>query len=264
MSTDDEHVIKATLVKWCNYKKNEANYVQVAVSTWRFFLYGSELLNWYTTSLSRLTNGYQGAVIFASVVSSLSWFNIDSAHWSGPACWYASILLALASVLLGAQQTLVLPEVDAVQLWDRSQLDNAKKSLAGVDQSDRHVSGAALFAWQSHIMLLAYSIVSYVAGLFSVVLSPLAQRPVWGNDAKVCCESPAQLVLMLADRRLVSGCCYNQRVVLRLHLDGGSQAQSLNLGYSCRNEFTRIRACAGSVVFKGNRIVEVFHAPFAS
>jgi hypothetical protein len=58
----------------------------------------------------------QGAVLFTSVISCLSWTNIDSRHWTGPALWYCSILLAIASVVLAAQQHMVLENI-RVENW---------------------------------------------------------------------------------------------------------------------------------------------------
>jgi len=35
------------------------------------------------------------------------------AHWSSPVLWYASIILSLTSIVLGAQQALAIPKVQA-------------------------------------------------------------------------------------------------------------------------------------------------------
>ena len=50
----------------------------------------------------------QGAVVFATVPTCLTWRGIESVHWSAPAFWYASIVFAVTSVVIAAQQTMVL------------------------------------------------------------------------------------------------------------------------------------------------------------
>ena len=42
-----------------------------------------------------------------------------------------------------------------------------------------------LFVWQAPLMCMSYSILCFLAGLSSVVISPLASRPMWNNDASV-------------------------------------------------------------------------------
>ena len=46
-------------------------------------------------------------------------------------------------------------------------------------------SHMVLFALQAPLMCLTYSIIFFLAGLTSVVLSPLAENPGWNSDAKV-------------------------------------------------------------------------------
>lgn len=55
----------------------------------------------------------QGAVMFSSVISCLSWTNLEGRHWVGPAFWYSSIGLSITSVVLAAQQMLV---IDTLQI----------------------------------------------------------------------------------------------------------------------------------------------------
>ena len=43
-----------------------------------------------------------------------------------------------------------------------------------------------LFAWQAPLMCLSCSVMFFHAGLLSVVVSPLARKREWGNEAKVC------------------------------------------------------------------------------
>lgn len=116
--------------------------------------------------------------IFAAMIASLSWTTIPDSHWSGPALWYAGIVFALTAVVLGAQQTILIPaEVDektACRLRER--LESDTKDMPRQDM---------LFILQSPIMCLSLSVACFLAGLTSVVISPLARHPVWGMEAKV-------------------------------------------------------------------------------
>ncbi|KAK3059338.1 hypothetical protein LTS18_011100, partial [Coniosporium uncinatum] len=123
-----------------------------------------------------------GAVIFASVISCLSWSNIENAHWSGPALWYASIVFAILAVVLGSQHSMLLPDMT-------TQIDKDWKAIresmtVGNADGTRRPSSITMFAWQGPTMCLSYSLVAFMAGLMSVVFSPWAQNMVWGPEAK--------------------------------------------------------------------------------
>ena len=124
----------------------------------------------------------QGAIMFASMISGLSWNNVSTSHWSGAALWYAGIILALTSIVLGAQQTMIMPEVvdtNTAQAFRRRLIvdENAKTAMP---------RRSMLFVWQAPLMCLSYSIVCFLTGLTSVVVSPLGRDPTWNDGAKVC------------------------------------------------------------------------------
>ena len=60
-----------------------------------------------------------------------------------------------------------------------------KQSFTADSMHTSEPSNSALFAWQLPIMLLGYTVVAFLAGLCSVVLSPLARNPGWNDEAKV-------------------------------------------------------------------------------
>ena len=170
---------------------------------------------------------------------------MQGTHWSGPACWYAGIIWALLAIVLGAQQSMVVP--DACQSPEKISELRQKLMVGGHGRGflDKHVSTKyggrgvsqwversraatgessgghkgvregeevekgegrhhhrhhheqhhherrkqpshlVLFALQAPLMCLTYSIFFFLAGLASVVLSPLAHNPGWNADAKV-------------------------------------------------------------------------------
>ena len=54
-----------------------------------------------------------------------------------------------------------------------------------INRRGERPSHMVLFALQAPIMCLTYSIVFFLAGLASVVLSPVAKNPEWNSEAKV-------------------------------------------------------------------------------
>ena len=123
--------------------------------------------------------------MFASVTGCLSWTVVQTSHWSGPALWYSSIVLAIASIFLGAQQTLVLPEADSIDVLAPDKVESMKQSFMSRGGLNPRPSILMLFIWQAPITLLGCAVFSFLAGLCSVVLSPLARKPSWNEEAKV-------------------------------------------------------------------------------
>ena len=119
--------------------------------------------------------------MFASIIAALSWPTVVGKHWSGPALWYAGVVFALVAIVLGAQQTMVLS--DACQ--NPNNVSKVRKNLMRGSARRERPGRTVLFALQAPLMCLAYSIVLFLAGLTSIVLSPLAQNPGWNAEAKV-------------------------------------------------------------------------------
>ena len=156
LDTTNEIELRKELQKWSRYKNHEAGYVQVF-----------------------------GAVIFASVSSCLSWDAVNRSHWSGPALWACCIVLALACILTGAQQCLVLPDAETLASLTLEEVESMRLSFTGRAKPLDKPGVCTLFAWQIPMMLLSYAVICFLAGLCSVVLSPLARNPHWSGDAKV-------------------------------------------------------------------------------
>ncbi|KAL8794207.1 MAG: hypothetical protein Q9182_007628 [Xanthomendoza sp. 2 TL-2023] len=169
------------LRQWARSKSKEASYIQVA-----------------------------GGFIFTTVASCLQWPSTQEGHWSAAASFYVCMLLALVAIVTGSQQMLVLPQErlpDSDEDPDKgSESSAASKSkdrynkglkeedeqhLQAVlkrlrDTSRNHRPNAVLvFALQTPMMLLAGSVVTFLAGICSVVFAPLAIQPVWSDKAKI-------------------------------------------------------------------------------
>ena len=118
--------------------------------------------------------------MFTSVISCLSWTEISGRHWTAPAFWYASIGLALTSVILAAQQMLVIDTLripNAVAIRQRL----VYRTKSGRDRPKRIM----LLVWQAPTQSLSYSMTCFLAGLMSYIYSPVARKMAWDDDAKV-------------------------------------------------------------------------------
>lgn len=118
--------------------------------------------------------------MFTSVISCLSWANIEGRHWVGPAFWYASIGLSITSVVLAAQQMLV---IDGLQISNAASIrQRLIYESPGGQEKPRRIM---LHVWQVPTECLSYSISTFLVGLMSHVYSPVAQKMAWDSDAKV-------------------------------------------------------------------------------
>ena len=125
-------------------------------------------------------------MVFASIIQGFSWDQMSSTHWIVPASWYLSILFSLFSVILGAQQTVL---IDMRRKSHDNLLGPRQKlcptaSFGGKDE--RQPQWALVLAWQGPLMFLSYSLVMFLVGLTAYVITPVARKGVWDNDAKVC------------------------------------------------------------------------------
>ena len=93
------------------------------------------------------------------------------------------IVLALTAIVVGAQQIVVLPpDVDlntASAVQQRLKIDGKARPRRDM-----------LFMSQSPIMCFSLSVTCFLGGLSSVIISPLAQSPRWGPEAKVAFFDP--------------------------------------------------------------------------
>ena len=93
------------------------------------------------------------------------------------------------AVMLGAQQVMFLLDnfdANAARTFRKRLMVHGgrreKKRGAGLLEPRQSM----LFAWQAPLMCLSCSVVLFHAGLLSVVVSPLARKREWGDEAKVC------------------------------------------------------------------------------
>ena len=144
--------------------------------------------------------------IFTTVVSCLQWPGTINGHWTATVAFYASILLSFVAIVMGSQQLLVLPnerpQPSDEDVESSTALDSKDRFNKDLKESDEEYLQAVIrrlrdtcyddrpntflvFALQAPIMLLTGSVMTFLAGLASVVFSPLAKQLVWDENAKV-------------------------------------------------------------------------------
>lgn len=97
---------------------------------------------------------------------------------------YSSIVLALAAVFTGAQQSLSLPSQEFVAALDADGINKIKTTFSSSWRTSPEPSFLALFAWQIPLMLLGHAVFSFLVGFCAVILSPLAMHSTWSDEAK--------------------------------------------------------------------------------
>lgn len=109
----------------------------------------------------------------------------------------ASSYRSLTSIVLGAQQTIAIPELTTTNhepLVSEACASDFQRRLKRRESAQKGHLGAGedaqpkrltLFVWQTPLMLFTYSVADFLAGLSSVVMSPLVEiGGGWGVEAK--------------------------------------------------------------------------------
>lgn len=132
--------------------------------------------------------------MFASVTGCMSWDAVKASHWTGRAFWESSLIFAICAILTGAQQTLYLGTSTLVAQLNSREIRELKSSLAsrGNKSAVQKACPLVVFAWQAPLMLLCYAVVCFLAGLCSIVYSPLVRALQWNADARVCTRSDGE------------------------------------------------------------------------
>ena len=120
------------------------------------------------------------------MTSCLQWYGTQTSHWSAPALFYSSLIFSLLAVVNGSQQILLLPETRAEGCYSDRDEDEARSIRDRLRKDEANeVTRRWVFALQAPMMLLTLSVISFLAGLCSVIFSPLAHHLTWNSEAKV-------------------------------------------------------------------------------
>jgi hypothetical protein len=127
------------------------------------------------------------------VITTLSWNSLSHSHWFVSASWYLSVIFSLFSVILSAQQTFL---INMRGKRHDNHLGSWQKLCPVVSfgsKKERRPRWALMLAWQGPLMFLSYSLVMFLVGLTTYVITPVARKGIWDDDAKVC-DMPQVLI----------------------------------------------------------------------
>jgi hypothetical protein len=128
-------------------------------------------------------------------------------HWIGPACWYCSLVLSIVAILLSSSQALIFNALNPPSTQVNSSGD-FRKYLALIlvvppdrmqlmaEETRREISQSyairwkMVFTWQAPMMLMAYSVMFFMAGLTVYVCTPLfnGQATTAGGKVRICLQ----------------------------------------------------------------------------
>ena len=106
----------------------------------------------------------------------------STAPWTVYAAFYTALILSLAAVSVGSQQTITLFRLGR----NRDGLESLQRLLR--DKADPHTtSKSQLYLWQLPVMLLNISILLFIIGLMIIIWNQATQRSAWNDEMKVRC-----------------------------------------------------------------------------
>ncbi|KAK8138124.1 hypothetical protein PG984_001504 [Apiospora sp. TS-2023a] len=172
----DEEEIHLMLARWRERKLYELHYIQIA-----------------------------GTLLSGAVIGCFSWTPRDKEHWLGPAAWYSCLILSLFAILLSSSEAFIFSnirapaptltehgpvssplsvEVSMIIHIDRGgsrteqEAEGRRETVAAtapslVPPARALVRWNMVFTWQAPIMLLSYSVVSFLVGVTVYVCTPL-------------------------------------------------------------------------------------------
>ncbi|KAH7342726.1 hypothetical protein BKA65DRAFT_595791 [Rhexocercosporidium sp. MPI-PUGE-AT-0058] len=127
-------------------------------------------------------------ILAAAVIGCFSWVPATNGFWIGPALWYSSLVLSIVAILLSSSQAFIFSALNTPSVGLNSSGDFRRylslilvvpprailpegfhaESLRGCGPRWKMV-----FTWQAPMMLMAYAVIFFMAGLTVYVCTPL-------------------------------------------------------------------------------------------
>ncbi|KAK0636778.1 hypothetical protein B0T17DRAFT_485085 [Bombardia bombarda] len=136
-----------------------------------------------------------GTLLAAAVIGCFSWVPNDGQHWLGPAAWYSCLVLSLFAILLSSSEAFIFSTIKDVpgktsqarelamiarvepitpQQPQPTATDGREKGKGRQRQDVQvKIKWIMVFTWQAPIMLVAYAVICFLAGLTIYVCTPL-------------------------------------------------------------------------------------------
>ena len=177
------------LMYWRERKLYELHYIQVAVSVSNF------------PSTTKTLMYSKSTILAGAVIGCFSWVPATDGYWIGPALWYFTLVLAIVAILLSSSQAFIFSALNTPSLAHNSPGDFRRylalilaippEDFLSWDDSrptaldDCLPRWKMVFTWQAPMMLMAYAVACFMAGLMVYVCTPLLNGEVDTPGAKV-------------------------------------------------------------------------------
>jgi len=155
INTKKEERKKASVQQWALDKRTEYNWVSLA-----------------------------GSIVASAVTGSIQWNQTAAGHWVVLGAWYGGLLLSLFCIIISFHLSIVFATFGARIDGAYRMLDMVRVVKVENKQTVEKPGFGALWILQVPIMLLSYSIISYIVGLIVLVLVPLF-RGLGGDDQNI-------------------------------------------------------------------------------
>lgn len=118
----------------------------------------------------------------AATLGAFSWPSTLHAPWQSSGLWYSSLLLAIFALITGAQHTALLETIivckndcalNDMRMYLHFFLKPACKDLEADQSASPSISNNMVFIWQTPLMLMGWSWISFVLALTLHIVRPL-------------------------------------------------------------------------------------------
>ncbi|PSN65407.1 hypothetical protein BS50DRAFT_496770 [Corynespora cassiicola Philippines] len=132
----------------------------------------------------------QCTVLAAAPIGAFSWTTIEEAHWLTPGFWYGSLIMSILGILISASEVTVLHILGPLPTTGRQRkaiavlgrYTSMLLSKEGRSSSKYVARKKMIFVWQCPLMFMSYSVCGFLAGLTTLVCTPLWNRHKDWND----------------------------------------------------------------------------------
>jgi hypothetical protein len=144
----------------------------------------------------------QSTILAGAVIGCFSWQPLSNQYWEGPAFWYCSLVLSVTAILLSSSQAFIFSALNAptaglnssgdirrylalILVTSKQQASLCSENFPSGAFQDSHPRWKMVFTWQAPMMLMAYAVMFFLAGLTTYVCTPLFRGEFPNDEAKV-------------------------------------------------------------------------------
>jgi len=131
------------------------------------------------------------------VIGCFSWPNVDKSFWLAQLAWHISVWLSVFALVSSAQQRFLeklpngphdMPDVQVrktLRLMLKPSSTPTQITDSGPDRARLEADPKMVWVWQSPLMLMSFSWVTFLVGYELYLLTPLIRQDVWTVESTV-------------------------------------------------------------------------------